>query len=131
MAEYLYQHRQLIFSLTCVTLFECFWYSWSYLIQTAILSILFVLVIRGVPYRSSWTACFGLFKLPTHSTLQIGRGHSTFLGVQTYCNFRHTYSCKNLYSYVHIQYIPVVWTKNMHILHLVLMKDVTTFHQFS
>ena len=32
-----------------------------------------------IPYHSSWTACFGLFELPTRSTLQIKRGHSTCL----------------------------------------------------
>ena len=41
--------------------------------------ILLCLVIRGVPCRSLQTACFGLFILPTHSSLPTGRGHSTFL----------------------------------------------------
>ena len=41
-----------------------------------------ILVIRRVPNHSSWTACFGLFKLSTCSSLLIGRGHSTWFGVQ-------------------------------------------------
>ena len=42
----------------------------------------FILVIRRVPNHSSWTACFGLFKLSTCSSLLIGRGHSTWFGAQ-------------------------------------------------
>ena len=42
-----------------------------------------VLVIRRVPNHSSWTACVGLFKLSTCSSLLIRRGHSTWFGAQT------------------------------------------------
>ena len=55
------------------------WLPWNY----CILWFYSVLVFRGVPVRSLWTACFGLFNLPTHSPLPKGRGHSTFfVGVQ-------------------------------------------------
>ena len=40
------------------------------------------LVIRRVPNHSLRTACFDLFKLSTCSSLLIGRGHSTWFGVQ-------------------------------------------------
>ena len=57
------------------------WWTWNY----CILWFYSVLVFRGVPVRSLWTACFGLFNLPTHSSLPKGRGHSTFfVGFQRY-----------------------------------------------
>ena len=44
--------------------------------------LVLILVIRRVPNHSSWTACFGFFKLSTCSSLLIGRSHSTWSGAQ-------------------------------------------------
>ena len=61
------------------------------------LCITLILVISRVPNHSSWTACFGLFKLQTCSSLLIGRGHSTCFGAQ----FLHSTLLYIQYSTVH------------------------------
>ena len=87
-----------VFSRTCILLFG--------IPGVTLYTLLLFLVVRGVHKHSSWTAWFALFKLLPHSTLQRGRGHSTFLGVQTHCNFQC--SCTNIHVAMYTYSISLV-----------------------